>query len=74
MGYDYRLLDGKIVTNFGTRKRFAAAMMMSEHSLSNKMSGKIPWKQIEMEKACSLLGIDKNEIGIYFFDLKVQTA
>ncbi len=74
MSYDYRLLDGRITSFYGTRQKFAAALNMSEHSLSKKMSGKTPWKQAEIEKACKLLDIDKNEIGVYFFDLKVQTA
>lgn len=72
MSYDYRLLDGRITSCFGTRQKFSVALNMSEHSLSKKMSGKTPWKQVEIEKACQLLGIDKNEIGMYFFALKVQ--
>lgn len=74
MSYDYRLLDGRITTRFGTRQKFAAALNMSEHSLSKKMCAKTPWKQMEIENACKLLGIDKNEIGIYFFTLKVQAT
>lgn len=74
MAYDYSRLDGRIVRYFGTRKAFASAIGMSEHSLSKKMSGKISWKQTEIEKACDLLEIDRFKIGDYFFELKVQTA
>lgn len=74
MAYDYRKLDGRIVTVFGTRKSFAVALGMSEHSLSKKMNGKMSWRQMEIEKACDLLDIDKFEIGDYFFCLKVQSA
>lgn len=74
MAYDYSLLMGRIVTYFKTQKCFADAMGISEHSLSKKMNGKFPWKQSEIEKACQLLEIDKNDIGSYFFNLKVQYA
>ena len=74
MPYDYSRLLGRITERFGTQRRFAAEMEMSDHSMSKKLSGKMPWKQREIATACSLLGIRTDEIGIYFFTLRVQTA
>jgi len=72
--YDYRKLYGRIVEKYGTQHNFADKMGMSDHSISKKMCGKSPWKQTDIEKACSLLSIKKEDIGIYFFTLDVQYA
>lgn len=74
MGYDYSLLEGKIVEVFGTRGEFAKAMEFSERTLSLKMNGKVPWKQTEITKACKLLGIPDKKINLYFFTIKVQSV
>lgn len=74
MGYDYSLLDGKIVEVFGTRGEFAKAMKFSERTLSLKMNGKVPWKQTEITKACKLLKIADKKINLYFFAMKVQSV
>lgn len=65
--YDYSKLTGKIIEKFGTRDKFASALMISRDSVSLKLNGKTPWKQEEIDKTCELLDIDKSDIGIYFF-------
>jgi hypothetical protein len=72
MDYDYSKLMGRITEKFGTQGRFAVAMGMSERSMSLKLNGKVPFKQQEISKACSLLEIDDSDIYPYFFTLKVQ--
>lgn len=72
MAYDYSKFLGRITEKFGTQGRFASAMGMSERSLSLKMTGKVPFKQPEITKACSLLEIADADIAAYFFTLKVQ--
>lgn len=72
--YDYSKLNGKIREVFGKCSAFAAAMNMSERTLSLKLNNKRYWKQPEMELACSLLGISHIEMWDYFFVQKVQTA
>lgn len=72
MSYDYSLLNGRITQVFGTQKKFAKAMGISERSLSLKRSGVRPWTQPQIDKACGLLGIADDEIHPYFFKLKVQ--
>lgn len=55
MAYDYSKLLGRITEKFGTQARFSGAMGMSERSLSLKLNSKVPFKQPEISKACSLL-------------------
>ncbi|MCM1439199.1 MAG: DUF739 family protein [Roseburia sp.] len=74
MAYDYSKLMGRITEKFGTRGRFSAAMGMSERSMSLKLNGKVPFKQPEISKACSLLDIEEADIYPYFFTLEVQKA
>lgn len=72
MSYDYSKVLGRITELFGTQGRFAAAMDMSERSLSLKLNGRVPFKQPEITKACNLLEIQDIDIASYFFKLKVQ--
>jgi hypothetical protein len=75
MLYDYSKLDGIITEAFGSRRAFAKATGISEHSISLKMNGKLPWKQLDIEKACdafSKCGKDREVVIPYFFILKVQ--
>lgn len=72
LAYDYSQLAGAITTKFGTQLNFANAMGLSERSISLKMNNQVGWKQGEMVKACSLLGIPFASIHEYFFTLKVQ--
>ncbi len=72
MAYDYSKLMGRITEKFGTQGRFAAEMGMSERSLSLKLNGKVPFKQPEISKACSVLEIAEADIYPYFFTLEVQ--
>ena len=62
----YPKLDGKITEVFGTRKAFAEALDVTPTTLGNKMNGKTPWKQKEIEKTCVLCDIPRAEIGNYF--------
>lgn len=72
MPFDYSFLDGLITQKLGTRAEFAKKMGISEHSISLKMNGKTPWKQVDICRACEVLNIDVKDIPIYFFREKVQ--
>lgn len=67
MSFNYSKLTGKIVEVFGTQLRFSEAMGLSERTISLKLNSKVEWKQGEINKACSLLGIDISDIPAYFF-------
>lgn len=69
--YDYSKLLGKIIEKFRSQQRFAPALGLSERSLSLKLNNMIDFKQNEISKCCTLLGIEQAEIHEYFFTLKV---
>ena len=70
--YDYSKLIGRIIEKFGSQKKFAPAVRLSERSLSLKLNGLVPFKQPEIDKSAELLSIPEKEIGLYFFTRKVQ--
>lgn len=70
--YDYRKLLGRIIEICGTRYNFAKEMGISERSISLKLNGIREFKQNEIEHACSILKIPKEEIPEYFFKQNVQ--
>lgn len=72
MAYDYSKLLGRITEKYGTQVRFSGAMGMSERSLSLKLNCKVPFKQPEITKACTLLEIADSDIPAYFFTMVVQ--
>lgn len=70
--YDYSKLSGRIVEFYGTQYKFSNVLGLSERSVSLKMNGKVPWKDVEISKACELLDINIEDVAIYFFRPKVQ--
>lgn len=72
--FDYSKVRGKIKEVFGTQSAFAEAMTMSPVSLSEKLNNKVQFSQKEIDRACDLLQIAKEEIPIYFFTPKVKEA
>lgn len=73
MVFNYNKLRGKIVEKTRTNKEFAERMNMSERTLSLKLNGERAWKQPEIVKAISLLGLTPEDIQPYFFNIEVQT-
>jgi len=72
MSYNYAKLNGKIREVCGNQLVFARKMGLSEHTISMKLNSKVSWKQPEIERACTVLDIQRTDIPAYFFDLKVQ--
>ncbi|SFL49925.1 DUF739 family protein [Lactococcus garvieae] len=72
MSFDYSKLLGRIIEKYGSQQEFAKAMSLSEKILSEKLNSKAYWKQKDIDKAVELLDIDREKIGIYFFNKKVQ--
>lgn len=70
--FQYSKLKGKIVEIFGSQKKFAEAMGLSERTVSLKLQGTTPWTQPEMFKAVGLLKEPVHMIDEYFFTQKVQ--
>lgn len=65
----YSKLRGAIREKFGTQEAFAKAIVMSETTLSSKLTNKTEWTRQEIEDACRLLEIPIAEAHIYFFAL-----
>ena len=63
----YAKLRGKIREVFGTQGAFACELGMDEATLSKKLNNKTEWTREEIEKACKILGIPKNNLHEYFF-------
>ncbi|QDK70320.1 DUF739 family protein [Lactococcus protaetiae] len=72
MSYDYSALLGKITEKYGTQYNFSIAMGLSERSISLKLNDKVNWKDDEIIKAISVLGIEPKDIPKYFFTTKVH--
>lgn len=72
MAFNYDKLSGRIVEVFGTRYKFSEKMGWSERTMSLKMSSNRTWKQTDICKAISLLGLTESDIPTYFFTPKVQ--
>lgn len=72
MEFDYRKLKGRIIEKYGSQSLFADKMGLSERTISLKMNGKRAWSQPEISKALSILSLDEDDIGEYFFREKVQ--
>lgn len=71
--YDYSILRGAIKTKFKNEGNFSKAMgFTSQNSLSDRFSGKVPWKQSEMIKTCELLKQSLDMVKPYFFTYKVR--
>lgn len=72
MLFDYNKLRGRIVEKYGSQRAFAAALGVSERTLSLKLNNKIFFAQDEINNAVSLLEIDIHNVKEYFFVELVQ--
>lgn len=70
--HDLNKLIGLIIEKCGSKRQFAKKMCLSERSIYLKLKGYTEFKPSEIDNACEILGISKEEIPIYFFTKKVQ--
>ena len=72
--FDYSKLIGRIIEKYGTRGAFAAAVGISENSMSQKLSQKMAITTNDITLWCKpeFLDIPCGMIGIYFFTTRVQ--
>lgn len=74
MEFDYSKLLGRI-KEFGlTQKTLAKKIGTTLSTLNLKLNNKYAFSMKEIGAICKVLDIPKREIGIYFFDEKVQKA
>lgn len=74
MAFNYNKLIGRIIEKFGTRSAFAAAIEMTDATLSSRLNNVTPFKADEIKKICAqdILDIPDEAISEYFFTLKVE--
>lgn len=70
--YDYSKLYGRIREVYKTQTDFAKDMNLSSQSINYRLTGKMDFKQGEIEKAMDLLKIKPEEVIEYFFTPKVE--
>lgn len=64
---NYSLLLWRIDKVFPTKKAFCESMGISSNTLKNYISGQTDIPSGFIAKACELLSIPQEEIGLYFF-------
>lgn len=64
---DYSKLRGRIKERGHTQKSLAEVIGVSEGQFCQKLTGRYPFTQREIDKICDELGISVNEIGVFFF-------
>lgn len=67
MPYSYKKLRGRIKELYGSQKKFAEKLRVSENSISNKLSCKTEFSQSDVEKWAVLLGIRRVDYGEFFY-------
>ena len=72
MEFDFRQLTALIIAIYGSRAAFAKAAGISKGTLSMKLNNRSRISMPEIHKWCELLFIDPQDIGVYFFKLKVR--
>ena len=69
--FDLSKLRGRIVEKYGTYTAFADALDIPPQQLSPKLNGKTAITKEDIVEWCPMLDIGIEEIGVYFFALKV---
>ncbi len=73
MPYDYSKLRGIIKEVFGNEEISRKPWIYLKEPVL-EAARKRGWKQDQIAKACKLLGIQEEDIPLYFFTLKVQRS
>lgn len=71
MTFDFSKLKGKIIEKYGSQQHFAKEYGISENSLSLKLTNKMRFTSDDIIKISDMLEIPKEEVGNYFFTIKV---
>lgn len=66
--FNFRLLRGRIVAEYGTIEEFSKACGYSRKIMSEKLNNKSRFNAYSIMKICETLNIPRDEIGMYFFN------
>jgi len=72
MQFDYSKLLGRIKECGYTQEELAEEIGITKTTMSLKLNNKACFTQPEIEKIRKVLRIARDEVGLYFFTLKVQ--
>jgi transcriptional regulator with XRE-family HTH domain len=72
MPFDFSKLKGLITERFNSQEAFASALGISPGLLSRRLNNKTQFKPEEIIAAAGLLSIAPEDIGVYFFTVKVR--
>lgn len=72
MEFDYSKLKGRITEMYDSQTGFAKVMQVSDNHLSSCLCNKTRFSTKAMDRMIELLCIPEEEIGEYFFKLKVR--
>ena len=72
MPFDYSKLLGRIKECGYTQEELAEKIGITKATMSLKLNNKAFFTQPEIEKIRKILSIARDEVGLYFFTLKVQ--
>lgn len=70
MAFDHSKLLGRITEKFGSQAALADHVGWTPSALSNRINNKIHFDTDEIVMLCDHLGIEPEEIGVYFFTPK----
>ena len=70
--FDYSALLGLMREKHYTQESLANAANMGLTQLSQKLNGRYPFKQSDIHSISNVLGIYPQDIGRYFFTLRVE--
>lgn len=73
MSFKYNKLRGRIVEVYGSQDAFASAIGSTANTVSRKLNGIVGFSQEDICDYCDKLNIPLSEVGVYFFELKVQS-
>lgn len=70
--YDYSKLRGRVKEKIGTDGAFAKALGRTANYMTRIFQNKTALDSKDILRACEVLEIGPEEIGLYFFTLKVH--
>ena len=65
--FDYSKLQGKIIEKCGTRMAFANKVGISTVALTQKLKGRVAFKNDEIIHMARILDIPTSDLPLYFF-------
>lgn len=71
VAFDYSKLKGRIIEKYGSQSAFVSEYGVSENTFSKKMNNKVRFTSDDIIKISKMLEIKKEDVGAYFFTLKV---